>query len=151
MKHPNLQKVIELATTFDLLHKAYGLPVDIHQCDVKSTDEELCRTPACHAGWFGVALDGGKRVNYNEYAYEMAKFLGFKHRGALEDWADNFPEIWGNDFGSDMFSDNIAFGKYRDEKLTLKDVSNHWFGVAKRMTVMLEKQREEIDKALGVV
>ena len=43
-------------------------------------------------------------VSFHRGSDLLAQHLGFKTAGALEDWAQANPEIWGNRFGAQMFA-----------------------------------------------
>jgi hypothetical protein len=51
----------------------------------------------------------------------------------LREWAQDNPQVWGNEFGWDLFSKNRAFGKNDYQRLTLKHIADHWLKVAKRL------------------
>lgn len=90
-----------------------------------------CGTIACHGGWWAVA----NKIKTNDYAdgaKHMAQTLGFEDVTALKVWAHRNPQIWGNYHGGDMFQSRLAFGVEPYEEITLKDIGNHWLGVAER-------------------
>lgn len=105
-----------------------------------------CGTVACHGG-FGIVVLGNAN-NYNDYyiggAILIAKFLGFEydvHSGLdeseqLTKWALDNSEIWGNMYGSSMFSyyGYLAFDKTKEELITLEDIAKKYFDIAYRLT-----------------
>lgn len=140
--NPRWQRVQELAMLFQLID--FDNPkASVNMGSVNcSLEENRCGSPACHAGWFGVYFDnfnddkvnGGDRYkSFSEYAGEMANFLGLECKFYLESWAVDNPEIWGNSDGTNMFYENKAFGISNYHNITLRDISNHWFKVAKRL------------------
>jgi len=109
--------------------------------------EHLCGTVACHAGWFGIANNKSatESDSFEDEANEMAKFLGFKDSGTftrrapfkqLEQWAAYNAELWGNDYGEDMFTIYAAFSpptNYLLTRATIKDVGLYWIAVGDRI------------------
>jgi len=88
-------------------------------------------------GW-GVALinKGEYKLNkkdsleYDTFTEIIAKELGFDHDHNLEHWAYSNPEIWGNPFGSDMFSHASAYNGAKN----LKEVVEHLESVQSRLS-----------------
>lgn len=129
----NVENVGVLATTFLLLAEVKKGAVDMSESDFN-----VCGTIACHAGWF--AISRGKNKEDNEYkpyygfkdsANDMAKFLGFEHKGDLELYFKENPELWGNLYGYTMFYSASAFSKDYSRALytrepTLREIGNHW-------------------------
>jgi hypothetical protein len=67
----------------------------------------------------------------------MAKDLGFVGYKALEWWALDNPEIWGNKYGDYIFQNYLAWGA---EKLSLSDVIDHLKGVRDRAFQVEEEE-----------
>lgn len=155
MDRPKIEKVYELAMMFQAVAEASDnkAPVDMGNWMVPVGDDaNICNTPACHAGWFGVLKDPGRKrdSSYSYYAEQMAKFLGFPHGHSLELWAHHHPEIWGNPAGYEMFSSNRAFGLPEGKKITMKHIAEHWHKVGKRLELLvtIEKRREEVEEEI---
>lgn len=98
----------------------------------------VCGTVACHAGYFadlrGVSIItdmfSDSYYDFIASANDMAQFLGFYDKGRLKDWANDYPHLWGNVWGFDMFCTWNAFGF--DNARTLKTIGKHWLAVAER-------------------
>jgi hypothetical protein len=65
----------------------------------------------------------------------LAIFLGFKHeyeldmwdeKNPIKIWAEDNPEIWGNNFGGEIFSSQSAFNNDLDKALAHRDIIEHW-------------------------
>lgn len=104
-----------------------------------------CGTVACHAGWYALSrhLEGRTHrkagCTYYGGAILLRSDLGL---GEWPDkWANRNPDIWGNDRGSYMFSDPIAFSKSKTT-ITLQAIVDWWEDVAWRLLV-LENAPEE--------
>lgn len=145
MGHPHWSDVLRIADCFELISHAAGedAKVDMGLGLILDCEEHICGTPACHAGWFGVFWGKmGKNDEYyadfSDYARILAEILGFSRKSHLEQWAHENPEVWGNNYGSDMFYASSAFG-LGFKNVTLKDISNHWYGVAKRLHEIQDK------------
>jgi len=63
----------------------------------------------------------------------MAEDLGFVGCEALIWWGLGNPKIWGSEADGNMFQDSYRFNKPLGHELTLKDISDHWLGVAKKL------------------
>lgn len=139
---------------------------------VGGAKSHYCGTVHCHAGWyllgkkwnlhsqflthyniFKKALGIQRPYSYSDGAEEMAKDLGFNEREELEDWAENNPSIWGNEFGINMFFEECAFtGRIFNycetdtPTITLKDIIKHWKGVHDRLE-KLEKESQDEETA----
>ena len=81
-------------------------------------DHHECGTVHCVGGWYAVANSDRQvikdkikngRVGYDDGADLMAIDLGFDDGDFLADWAYENPEIWGNEKGSDMFENELAY------------------------------------------
>ncbi len=141
------QKFYEVAMTFQVLVESGINEVDM--CNGE-TFETGCGAPCCHGGWFEYASFPKARSimgchYFTAGSNSIAYVLGFDGASALEDWAIRNPNLWGNENGYVMFSNRRAFGKSPNAKLTLKDISNHWYEVADRVAdaIHSEKQRAE--------
>ena len=100
-----------------------------------------CGTVHCHAGWYALACewDGGSPhlgddpdhvVDYRHGVRLLKRDLG----AAPDVWAEENPDIWGNDWGGEMFGSAVAFGgPDGDPTLTVRKIVDHWKGVAGRM------------------
>ena len=86
----------------------------------------------------------GEAYRWEEGADEMSHDLGFLYSKNyeyadythLERWARDNPELWGNKYGGEMFSESRAYGV---DSVTLSDVLNHLRSVADRLA-----QREAV-------
>lgn len=98
----------------------------------------------CIAGWYltAKALNDGDlaeamrqdKVWYLDGARMMAFDLGIEQGAAsLEQWAEAFPQYWGNNMGSVLFQSPLAYGRDVDEELTFRGVIAHWYGVYRRL------------------
>lgn len=142
-KHPKLKKVLELAMIFDAIAVASNneAPVFMMETSVQGDEENLCGTPACHAGWFGRFWDKN-HTDYNQSANAMANFLGYERTNRhtamrqLETWAMDNPDLWGNENGDEMFYHRRAFRKDSEDmrSATMREIADHWYGVAERLS-----------------
>lgn len=108
---------------------------------------------ACHGGFYALArkhhhpefdwregyfIDRfGYRVQFTDGANWLAKDLGMRSSERLRVWAHENPKIWGNAYGLNMFSSQLAFGE-RVTLFKLRTVIDHWFGVANRLQLVEE-------------
>jgi len=105
-----------------------------------------CGTTSCHGGWYLLYSDETNADGFTEGADLMAEHLGFDEKFNLEQWGLFNPSIWGHsnpvdrpfahyedDLPVGMFHWNYNFEKPVEHKLTLKDISDHWMGVAERL------------------
>lgn len=137
MKHPTKAQV---QVVIDNLTKAAELaegncPVDMSEVEVDF--DHPCGTPQCHGGWYALVTcnrrdEHGAFSDYSDGARRMAIDLGFKNENYLEVWADDNPEIWGNNGGLFMFQSNAAF-KYPGRVESLDEIIDHWKGVQSRL------------------
>jgi hypothetical protein len=105
----NFKKVLPLAEREDQF--------DMREPAVRS-DEHKCGTVHCMGGWYAIKfLDEivkqckpGQFIGYNEGANLIAEHLGFPGQWDLQEWAGDNPEIWGNEEGSSMFSNEDSYG-----------------------------------------
>lgn len=122
----NFEKVLPLATLEGHLDMAEG-DVNINH---------LCGTFHCHAGWYAIATcDLSEKFGHTKGAMRLAEDLGFDDHYYILEWARDNPEIWGNNFGYDMFLYEKAFtSSTRPEGAkTLLDIVNHWREVFDRI------------------
>ena len=100
-----------------------------------------CGTIHCHAGWYVLAcvwdrkadyLDGDE-VDFRMGADRMEHDLGMGGY-TLPLWANDYPEIWGNDDGDMLFYDPAAFGCTKGD-ITLEKIIGHWRRVADALEV----------------
>lgn len=119
----NFKKVLPLVKDKDHL--------DMIRPSVTNAFGELCNTPLCVAGWYAVATlwPTTGYLNFNHGATNMAIHLGFKRRFDLKNWAASNPEIWGNKYGYNMFTNKIAW----NESTTLAEVIAHLESVRDRL------------------
>jgi hypothetical protein len=73
--------------------------------------EHACGTVHCVGGWYAVAVLNTNRckVNFVDGANKMAQDLGFWDYTDLDEWARTHQLIWGNAYGSALFSSKIAY------------------------------------------
>lgn len=92
-----------------------------------------CGTVHCVAGWYAIAVyDTDKKlVDFLNGANKMAKALGFNKGTQLRAWAKRHPEIWGNQFGTDMFYCSIAYNNAK----TISEVIRYLEGVQSRSPI----------------
>lgn len=124
-----------------------------------------CGTIHCHGGWYaigsGLTKDDKKFIVYTNGAHQVALDLGFDSDGgvppilgisieiiALQQWANDNPEIWGNAFGASMFTRRIAFKSANRPQgaMSLQDIVDHWQEVYERI-----KTKEEQDAMVHAV
>lgn len=118
--------------------------------------DHLCRTPACHAGWYSVATPIAKvhpvdalsfpceRDTFMRGVYLLNYDLGFPQiligtawNNGLLMWAAKHQGLWGNEYGHLMFSASGARA-FMDEEHpypahTLRDIIDHWKRVLVRV------------------
>lgn len=150
MKHPTKEAVIKIASVFEELASTETNKVQMSRVNIERTE---CGTVACHAGWYAFnhlsnkfkwhkyheldereflsAID--RHISWRDGSDLIAKDLGFTCMSDVEKWAEENPDIWGNENGKFLFSSNSAFGCSRNKKVTLVDIANHWKGVAERL------------------
>lgn len=142
------EELLQLANKFDELagkfekfiadNKLQNTEVDMKESeDLRREHKNLCDTPACHGGWasimFGLEGEPGDDSFYKRGAEKITKFLGFSNKDDLSDWAYEYPLLWGNIFGANMFSDQIAFTPRDSDTITLPEIPAWYRGVAKRI------------------
>jgi hypothetical protein len=121
-------------------------------CDMSSMKEPNCKTPGCHASLIYLAkvpeiiaiYGANKEYNYKKWAEALSIFLLGDDKGIdsgsvginiglpLEIWAQQNPELWGNKWGSGMFSDEQAFGMY-NKNFAHIIIIKHWAEVLERV------------------
>jgi len=152
--NPKWQNVEELALRFLMIHESNGSdkPVNMMHEGV-DRERNLCGAPACHAGWYAAYSDEEDVDAYEDGKKLMSRLLGFVYKEGeyLEDqhrlkrWAVNNPCLWGNHNGNGMFNSREAFGQIfgavASRPLTIKDISDHWLDVAKRLYEIQEVQQ----------
>ena len=57
-------------------------------------------------------------------------------RDALEEWAMNYPELWGNKWGAVMFGGTDAYGLPLRGSHDVEPVLEHWLAVADRIEAL---------------
>lgn len=98
--------------------------------DLESINPPSCGTPGCHAGLAMLALDllgvpdysgGARHYRFRDQASRLSDYLlpaalhddeGFT---AIEKWAQENLDAWGNHYGDGMFASAIAFGQESNE------------------------------------
>lgn len=98
-----------------------------------------CHTVACHGGWAYFALTG----NHDWFSLgveRLSDFLGFSRDlydyPTLQSWAKDFPRLWNNNYGIDMFSASagpLAFGRDDGDVMYLHDIAEHYRVVARNL------------------
>ena len=86
----------------------------------------------CHAGFISAVFGESDGIDWEESSRKLCNFLGFNLKFDLEDWAQDNPEIWGNEDGIFMFSDGTAFGS-ESRIFSAEIILNHWEGVLERL------------------
>ena len=86
--------------------------LDMDEITICDNEGHKCGTVHCVGGWYGVSVlteFDEAYTSYTEGADAMAKHLGFKEDTALQHWARENPQIWGNQYGQRMFSHETAY------------------------------------------
>ena len=149
--NPTSEQVRKVASVFRDAHARGNRVVDMEESGLRNDERNLlvatedaltCGIIACHAGHYAIEkflTEETERnfqfANYMDGAWMMACDLGFgETRFALMSWAEENREIWGNDYGYEMFTNLYAFvvDAYEGE-ITLLHIAKHWNGVADRM------------------
>ena len=81
----------------------------------------------------------------------MGEFLGMGTNtpgDALLSWANDHPELWGNQYGDSMFSRAYAFTGLRSQEtetrtISIAKVANHWEGVADRIETFERNKKND--------
>ncbi len=162
MKHPHSSQVLSVINNFLKvlpLAKKEG-HLNMAEYRVQSKDgcslggSHTCGTVHCHAGWYAIAnkekigfthKDG--YVGFDKGYNVMCADLGFKYDKGLRLWADQNPEIWGNDSGERMFYSAGAFIhpiKRPNGALNLQHIIDHWQEVYERLLILEGKEVPKI-------
>lgn len=118
----NLKKALPLATLENHLNMSEP---------VVSSWEHPCGTIHCLGGWYLIGSVGIENISEKNYvSYDEGTELMASHLGIADvaDWANDNPEIWGNEHGYQVFSDIEAFNDAR----TLGDIITYLEGVRDR-------------------
>ena len=86
----------------------------------------------CHAGFISAVLGAPDSNHWRKGARIICSFLGFNLIFDLEDWAQDNPEIWGNEDGRLMFLKGFAFG-LEEDVFSARKIVKHWEGVLERL------------------
>lgn len=130
-------------TVIDNFYKILPLALDSGECHLDMSEPGVniyheCGTVHCVGGWYAIAtMDTGKdRVDFLDGVEQITTDLGFTkydsrlfNKKALESWAMNNTEIWGNPYGQKMFYDSCAYG---EGARSIIDIINHLEGVRDR-------------------
>jgi hypothetical protein len=123
----NYEKVLAIASKKGSLNMA---ETEVNDSGLEGIN--ICGTVHCVAGWYAVATldpaNTSKRISFTDGADRMAQDLGLSDRDALEIWARDNANIWGNEKGYYMFSSSGAY----DYAQTLAEVVAHLKGVRDR-------------------
>lgn len=150
MRHPTknqMQRVIDSFKTIeDAANKKGAFDIEEDRVYTTQYDETTyeCGTVHCVAGWFAVANIKNKYIkeeikegycNYEDGANLIAKRLGFKSPYELAKWAKENPEIWGNEYGTCMFSRESAYKDLEGSNTPMTAIIQHLEGVRDRLPV----------------
>lgn len=106
------QKVIDLMYTILPLTFERRDSLDMSESRV-DCNGHVCGTVHCFGGWFAVACINEsilrKKISYGDGALMMANMLGFESVHGLKCFANGNRDIWGNNYGWDMFLAKSAF------------------------------------------
>lgn len=145
MKHPTVKQV---QTLIDYLKKIEDVANKPHAFDIMENRVQInhhtCGTVHCVAGWFCVAIKNDdpiikKRIEGNFCTFSdgyraMSEILGFRDVYRLETWAEDNPDIWGNEYGDNMFYHLFAYNglqNYTKNPMTI--IIKHWEDVRDRI------------------
>ena len=162
---PRPQRIREMCNLFEKANEKYHVKINMGAMRITQprTKRHLCKTSCCHGGLFALAIADKegyyfdddplhktislhgeyKRwnlpVTYVSGADKMAKFLGFKNKAELGEWAGKNKKLWGNEDGRRMFStlgiafvgDSLEYDNH--DKVTIDNIIAHWRGVADRI------------------
>ncbi len=139
IKHPTKAQVKAVVDNFVSI-----LPLTVdnaHHLNMMSMS--ICGSTHCHGGWYWVAKNGdhapngiGINMGYEAGTESLAIDLGFDDDSDLQAWAAYYPGIWGNEHGSKMFVNEIAFTCDLERPYgaqNLQDIINHWTDVMNRL------------------
>ena len=114
-------------------------------------NDKSCKTICCMAGHYllgkitkplfsyygdntNILTDtNGTELNYLHGADMLANDMGFDNKNHMAAWADENPNIWGNEWGGYLFAANVAYNIDREEFMTLGKIVNHLKGVSQRL------------------
>lgn len=161
MKNPNSKQFKKVIDTFDkalasIPYAAERQALDMGEGDVDDR-HNYCGTPMCHGGWYLVAATrrginpsteqaaycrAGDVYDFDTGAELIAMDLGFSDRKELQSWANQNPELWGNELGEDMFycafsffPEGTSWGAWANSDLSLLTIRNWWADVHNRTCV----------------
>ena len=144
LKQPTAKQIETILVTFEkVLPKAQKKrQFDIFECKVNQYGH-VCGTVHCVGGWYAVAAcDLSKHVDYIHGASQMANDLGFISLYYFRDFFRQQPNLWGNDNGYYMFSNQKAYTPGNKRKASsLRDVYDHWVEVWMRFLILEEFEK----------
>ena len=160
--HPHPEAIRAAMDRLEKVATAAGHPiVEMNEGRIM---RHACGTSACHGGWYVIAKmeemdiawsdqiaisyevpvrpstvlpNTMNAITFDEGADLLARDLGFRLSFHLRDWADMYPDLWGNIHGSAMFIAGYAFG-IEGRSPTTRDIINHWRGVADRIEATMK-------------
>ena len=101
-----------------------------------------CGTTHCHAGWFYLAKKWDRKSDYlkedDDIDYrEGIDLINSFFMCCVQDWAETNYNIWGNDYGNNIFINELAFlSDTRPEGAkNLQDIIDHWGEVGMRLQI----------------
>lgn len=125
-------------------------------CPHVNNMDERCGTVHCHGGWFAIgACDLKKPVDFMKGGSEMAKMLELGDSVySVMYWAEENIPLWGNKYGSKMFTGERAF--YHETKRphgakNLSDIIDHWTEVYERVKATEQPSYPDITASLAVL
>lgn len=133
----NFKKVLPLAKRDEQLNMS-----------VSQVSSVGCGTIHCHGGWYAVAAcDTSEFIVFDNGACKMTEDLGFDDPDmySLTTWANQNPEIWGNNKGAGIFCRANAFeGVNRPAGAkNLQDIIDHWTEVYERVKAIEGKTNDD--------
>ena len=148
MKNPTKEQMQVVIDNLKLIEEEANKEsrFDIDKPMIKEPGETVCGTVMCVGGWYAMATlfkDGFSSVDVDAYisfktgTHEIAKALGFSCTDDLEHWADTSPELWGNDLGSWMFYELMAYNGMDEDSMGVHNpitiIIDHFKGVQSRL------------------
>lgn len=144
MNHPTKKQMQTVIDNLKKIEDSANVPKALRMMEGKvSGQNHECGTVHCVAGWYAVAIRysdkfiklkiENKECRFFHGASKIAEHLGFKYRNELEIWAENNPEIWGNNDGFYMFSEESAYNGMADRTDKMSCVIEHLEGVRDRL------------------
>ncbi len=89
--------------------------------ETRVNSRHACGTVHCVGGWYAIGHHKESAFSGTSgflcYAYgadRMANDLGFQDRTYLSQWARENEELWGNEYGTELFYSLDAYGSARD-------------------------------------